>query len=170
MTSIFGIKPQKIKSLSGLVEALLTLSLTFMPLSPFSSDSINAAISESPQAQMPDPVQPQALSQPPQRTTPPKGMPKGFLAAMLAGNATDAGTTDLTLNKGRQEINPFLSSHPVSNNAGIMASGVGAALLLNHLAKSHPTLARVLGAGSLGLSGFDTLSNVLNAKTGKGFF
>lgn len=112
------------------------------------------------QAVLEQPNQPAAFKPaPPKPPTP--GLGKGMIAGMLIGDLSDGISTARSLNQGYREVNPFLSQNPGLNIAEQAGTGIVKALLLNKLAHSHPTLARALAFGSMGLSAGDTAWNVL---------
>ena len=67
-----------------------------------------------------------------------------MLAAWLAGTTADAASTHLALDRGAREV--VLSQSPVVNDVIVVgAEGVGGALLLARLHRTHPKLATVFG-------------------------
>jgi len=123
--------------------------------SPFDSKSINSAVSATPDAiTIQQPIQP------------PHELNRGLFGTMLAGTLGDALSTNLSMGRGNQEINPLLSKNRWLNSAEIGLSGLGLALLTKKLAHSHPNLAKAIAGGSIGISGADTLNNVATMMNG----
>lgn len=118
--------------------------------SPFDSKSIDSAV-----ASNPDLTAPPTIQQPIQKS---QGLGKGLMGAMLGGDLADALSTNL--GHTQREANPLLPNPGIGNFAGIMGAGLVKALLLNKLAHSHPTLAKTLAGGSIGVSGYDTANNI----------
>lgn len=123
--------------------------------SPFSPDNIDKAVSANPDPDQ-SPVTTGMAS--PQPQTP--GLDHRLMAGMLMGTIGDAASTNMSLGMGNRELNPLLPQSRAGNSLGIGLSGLGIALLVNKLAHSHPTLAKALAIGSMGISGIDTANNV----------
>lgn len=119
--------------------------------SPFDDAALGKAVAS---ADMP--AEPTVLPQPVAH----KGLSKPLMGAMLAGTVADGVTTNAALAHGWRETNPFLSQNRGWNAAGIGLSGLGIALLTNEIAKSHPTLGKLLAAGSIGTSTVDSIINL----------
>lgn len=120
---------------------------------PFDSTSIDSAVAANPPT-----TDSTTIQQPIQKYQ--TGVSKGLIGAMLAGTLADAASTNISMGRGNVEYNPLLSKNRWLNSAEIGLSGAGLALLANKLGHSHPTLAKILGGGSIGLSGVDTLNNI----------
>lgn len=131
--------------------------------SPFSQDSIDQAVEETPKPLLYGKQRNGDLAPPPE--VPPK--PNHKLAKILldsgiiGGHLADAYTTNRGLSRGFQEGNPLLPQNKIGNAVMLVGGGVLKSLLVNHLLNSgHPTAAKILGIGDVGLEGLAIGNNI----------
>lgn len=83
------------------------------------------------------------------------------MGGVVAGNLGDAVTTNRVLNQGGHEMNPLLPNNKIANATALTGGGILHALLIKHLYDhGHPTIAKILGLGDMGLSGASISHNL----------
>ena len=88
---------------------------------------------------------PEAFAPPPAQQS--NRLSPAFYGMPIAGNIADGITTSIAMGKGGREANPIMApiaDHPAAIIAAKTGIGIGEALLLQKLAKKHPTMAKVL--------------------------
>ena len=66
-----------------------------------------------------------------------------FLAAFIAAQAADAGTTLAVLHQGGRELNPLVSNHAAQVITVKATSSAVYCVIAKHLGKKHPRAAKV---------------------------
>src|SRR3990167_5684766 len=86
-------------------------------------------------------------------------------ATIGGGHALDAISTEIALGRdGTHELNPIVGPNMASRLAIKGAGALGSGLLLDKVAKTHPTLANIIGMGS---GGAMALLGLRNLKQGR---
>lgn len=130
---------------------------------PFDDNSIDDAVDQSGILDQKNPATPPNMGP----AKPKPQMSNGLFAAMLGAGAADGLSTAAGLSKGMHETNPLLSQNKVLNPLETVGTNLGLAMLARHLYPNHPTLAKIIGAGTIGTGYADTLVNATNLMNNK---